>query len=473
MKKLIPIFSCLLIITLHTAAQQFTKDVKEYISIDTPVIALLHVKIIDGTGSSAKLDQTIIINKGIIEKVGDAAAVGIPKNCYAIDCTGKTIIPGMVMMHEHFFYTVAVPGFFNVAEMPYSFPRMYLASGATTIRTTGSIEPSTDLNIKRMIGKGEYIGPDIDVTGPYFEQEGWEIPSLNIIKDEKDAIQTVDFWADRGVTSFKMYMTLKKSVMQAAITEAHKRNIKVTGHICAVTYREAAEIGIDNLEHGFLVSTDFDKNKKPDECDDEGGENALKALPVNSPEMKSLMDFLISKHVAITSTLPVFEPSTGREVILGGGDSALVPEMLQTVTKRWTRRQNKDSSDIDLFKKEMVWEKQFYDAGGLLLAGTDPTGSGRTLAGYGTRRQVELLVEAGFTVPQAIKICSLNGAVYLGRDKQIGTVEAGKYADLVLIDGDIEKDIKAIRNTEIVFKKGVGFNSKKIFDSVKGKVGLY
>ena len=135
--------------------------------------------------------------------------------------------------------------------------------------------------------------------------------------------------------------------------------------------------------------------------------------------------------------------------------------------------QHKDSASLKLFKKELVWEKQFYDGGGLLVAGTDPTGAGRTIAGYSDYRQIELLAEAGFTATQAIKICTLNGAVYLERTKDIGTIEKGKKADIVLIDGDIEKDINNIRNTEIVFKNGVGFDSKKMFESVKGKVGLY
>jgi imidazolonepropionase-like amidohydrolase len=120
----------------------------------------------------------------------------------------------------------------------------------------------------------------------------------------------------------------------------------------------------------------------------------------------------------------------------------------------------------------MTWEKQFYDAGGLLVCGTDPTGSGRTIAGYGSRREIELLVEGGFTPVQAIKIATLNGAKYLEKDKSIGSVEPGKNADLVLIYGDPENNISDIRKTETVFKKGVGFNSKKIFESVRGKVGL-
>jgi imidazolonepropionase-like amidohydrolase len=462
----------LLIISFESHAQQFTKAVKDFIKIDTPVIALTDVKIIDGTGNPSKTHQTVIIRNGIIEKVGDDSKVDLPKDAQVIDCTGKTIIPGLVMMHEHLFYTIFIPGFFNVAEMPYTFPRLYLACGATTIRTTGSIEPETDVNIKTLINQGKYIGPDIDATAPYIERAGYDIPSMNIIKDSKEAATSVGFWADKGCTSYKMYMHATREDMKAVVTEAHRRNLKVTGHLCAVTYREAAEIGIDDLEHGFFPSSDFDTNKKEDSCNYEAADSALRNLDVNSPKMKDLMSFLISKHVALTSTLPVFEPASGREIVLGGGMNALLPELQESVTKRWQKEQLHDSSDLALFKKEMIWEKRFYDAGGLLLAGTDPTGSGRTLAGYGTRREIELLVEAGFTPVQAIKICTLNGAKYLNRDNKIGTIEKGKDADMVLINGDIETDIKAIRNTEIVFKKGIGFDSQKIFDSVKGIVGL-
>jgi imidazolonepropionase-like amidohydrolase len=188
--------------------------------------------------------------------------------------------------------------------------------------------------------------------------------------------------------------------------------------------------------------------------------------------MKSLISFLVSKRVAITSTLPVFEPFTGREVVLGGGLEALIPQLQEREQATWQQNQGKDTASTRLFKKEMAWEKQFYDAGGLLVSGTDPTGAGRTIAGYANRRQLELLVEAGFTPVEAIKISTLNGAKYLGRDKEIGTIEAGKQADLILINGDPEKDMQQVRRMEIVFKKGVGFDSAKLFETLKGKVGL-
>ena len=110
--------------------------------------------------------------------------------------------------------------------------------------------------------------------------------------------------------------------------------------------------------------------------------------------------------------------------------------------------------------------------GGEIVVGTDPTGAGRTIAGYSNQRLIELLIEAGFNIEVAIKLSTLNGAIYLGVDKETGSVEVGKKADLILINGDLLNDVSKIREMEIVFKNGVGFNSKKIFESVKGKLGL-
>ncbi len=453
-------------------AQPFTPEVTAYIKVNAPAVAITNVKLIDGTGNPAKTGQTIIISNGKIQQVGDAKSITVPAGITIIDGTGKTVIPGLVMLHEHMYYTMPAGTFFNIAEMPYSFPRLYLAGGATTIRTTGSIEPQTDLAIKRMIGEGKLIGPDMDVTAPYIEEQGYDIPALNVVKGPEDAVATVKFWADRGCTSFKMYVHATKADMAAVVKEAHKRHLKVTGHIGAVTYHEAAEIGIDDLEHGFLVSSDFDSLKTEDKVNDNEERQSLIKLDVNSPKMKSLQQYMIGKHVALTSTLTVFEPSTGREMVPGGGEAALTPQAKDLVEKRWQASQNRDQATVTLFRKEQAWEKQFYDMGGLLVAGTDPTGAGRVVSGYSNHREIELLVEGGFTPEQAIKICTLNGAIYLGRAREIGTIAANKKADLVLIDGDLDADIKNIRKTELIFKNGVGFDSQKIFESVKGHVGM-
>lgn len=459
-------------LVLKSIAQEFTPQVKDYIKINSPVVAITDVKLIDGTGKPVKPHQTIIFSNGKISQVGDAQKIKIPSGAQIVDGIGKTLIPGLVMLHEHLYYTIPVDNYFNIAEMPYSFPRLYLAGGVTTARTAGSIEPQTDLALKRMITEGKIIGPDLDVTAPYIEEQGYDIPALNVVKGSEDAAATARFWADKGCTSFKMYVHATRADMAAVVQEAHKRHLKVTGHIGAVTYRQAAAIGIDNLERGFFASSDFDSLKTDDQVNDSEERQSLLKLDENSPKMKDLMQYMIGKHVALTSTLTVFEPSTGHEMVPGGGEEALLPEVKEMVQKRWQAAQNRDQAGIRLFKKEQAWEKQFYDLGGLLVAGTDPTGAGRVVSGYSNHREIELLAEGGFSAEQAIKICTLNGAIYLNRQQEIGTVEPGKKADMVLIGGDLTTDIKNIRKTEIVFKNGVGFDAQKIFESVKGHVGM-
>src|SRR6202012_5030720 len=279
MKKTSLIFSLVLFcITTNSFAQQFSQQVTPFIKVNAPVVAITHVKLVDGTGNPAKADQTVIINAGKIQQVGDAKSITVPTGAQVIDGTGKTLTPGLVMLHEHMYYTVQAGSLFNIAEMPFSFPRLYLAGGAPTIRTAGSIEPQTDLAIKRLIAEGKNIGPDMDVTAPYIEEQGYDIPALNTINGPEDAVATVRFWANKGCTSFKMYVHATKADMAAVVKEAHSRHMKVTGHIGAVTYREAAETGIDDLEHGFMASSDFDSLKTEDKVNDNEERQSLLKL---------------------------------------------------------------------------------------------------------------------------------------------------------------------------------------------------
>jgi imidazolonepropionase-like amidohydrolase len=126
-----------------------------------------------------------------------------------------------------------------------------------------------------------------------------------------------------------------------------------------------------------------------------------------------------------------------------------------------------------LIKRDMQLELAFAKAGGLLLAGPDPTGDGGVAAGLGDQREIELLVEAGFTPVEAIKVATWNGAVYMGKQDQIGSVAVGKNADLVVVKGNPAARISDVENVEIVFKDGVGYDSQKLLDSVKGRYGEY
>ncbi|HLI77211.1 MAG TPA: amidohydrolase family protein, partial [Acidobacteriaceae bacterium] len=254
---------------------------------------------------------------------------------------------------------------------------------------------------------------------------------------------------------------------------------------------------------GFFVNTQLDPGKQPDLCPRTVGGPTLAQMKANGPEAQALIKLMVDHHVALTSTLPVFEssdpkhlhlqprvldamtPTTRNDYLMTrNGELMRLPAPPQTPPAPAASRAERDKYGeasvttlvIDRaanFRNGMALEREFVAAGGLLLAGPDPTGDGGVLPGYGDQREVELLVDAGFTPVEALKIATLNGAIYLGRDKQIGSVAAGKNADLVVVKGDPSKDINDIENTEIVFKDGVGYDSGKLLDSAKGRYGQY
>jgi enamidase len=456
--------------------QQFNALVRSFVKVDAPIFALTHVRVIDGTGAPAREDQTLVVRDGNIAEVGDAARVKAPEGATVLDLSGKSVMPGIVMVHEHTYYPTG-PGSSNgptvYGNLGESFVRLYLAGGVTTMRTAGNTNGVMDFELKRMIDAGQLPGPEMDATGPYLNGPQGQL-QMHALKDADDARRQVAYWADMGATSFKAYMNITRDELRASIEEAHKRGLKITGHLCSVTYREAADLGIDNLEHGFLASTDFVSDKQPDVCPGQAvGQRTIAALDENGEPFKALVKTLVDKHVALTSTLTVFETFTpGRPK--PPGLEVLLPELRQSFEQVYQRTsQNTQSLYSTLLPKGMKLEYAFAKAGGLLISGTDPTGSGGVIPGYSNQREIELLAEEGFTPLEAIKIATLNGATYLGRQARVGSIAAGKQADLVVIDGDPSKTIADVRKVETVFKRGVGFDPAKLIASVTGRVGLW
>ncbi|HYV64865.1 MAG TPA: amidohydrolase family protein [Myxococcales bacterium] len=454
-------------------AAALSPAVQAFVQIDKPVVAITRVRVIDGTGGPPREDQTVVISGGKIAALGPSASTPVPEGATVLQREGGSVLPGLVGMHDHLFYPAGGAIFH---EMPRSFPRLYLAAGVTTIRTTGSIEPYTDLEVKKEIDGGKQPGPRMFVTGPYLEGRGTFTPQMHEIQDPDDARRTVEFWIAQGVTSFKAYNFLTKAELGAAIRAAHAKKIKVTGHLCSIGFREAAELGIDDLEHGLVVDTEFFPGKKPDECPPPRAAAAdLTRLEVGSPQIKDLIDMLVKRKVAITSTLPVFELFDPARMTQPRALEAMSPDARALYLQNQLRAAQpaKDAPDWKkLLQLEMQFERAFVAAGGMLLAGCDPTGNGGALAGFGDQRGVELLVEAGFSPVEAIRIATFNGAQFLGEGERFGSIEKGKLADLVLVGGDPSTKIADIEKVEIVFKEGVGYDSPKLIESVRGTVGL-
>jgi len=448
-----------------------SRNVRQYVTVDTTVVALTHVRVIDGTGAPPRDDQTLIIRGGNIAAMGATGSVAVPADAQVLDLTGKSVIPGMVMMHEHLFYPTGPGVYGNTSE---SFTRLYLAGGVTTMRTGGNVNGYGELNIAKAIKNGDKPGPWIDASAPYLQGPGLGIGQMHELTGPADARRMVDFWADAGATSFKAYMNITRAELAAAVQEVHKRGFKITGHLCSVTYREAIAAGIDDLEHGFFVATDFVPNKKPGVCPGQNvGMQALAKVDTSSAAFKSLVTDLVAHHVAVTSTLTVFETFTPGQPMPPGLD-VLDPILKTQFEQTYARVQaNAHSPYVDLLARDRAMELAFSRAGGLLIAGTDPTGSGGVIPGYSDQRQVELLVGSGFTPLEAIKICTLNGARYLGRADRIGSIATGKQADLVVIDGNPAETISDIRKVQMVFRQGVGYDPAKLIASVAGRVGLF
>ena len=477
-------FACILMCaSLSAALAQSSAPLKPFLKEDAPVIVLNNVRLIDGTGGPARENMRVDIERGKITNVQSAQLHNaFPPNAKVLDLSGRTILPGLVGMHEHLFYTTPLDPEDGVAyfgEAPDSAPRLYLAAGVTTARTAGSVEPYTDLELKRMIDAGQMPGPKLQITAPYLEGPGSFTPQMHELKDAADAGRTVDYWAEEGATSYKAYMHITPDELKAAVDHAHARGLKITGHLCSIGFTEAAALGIDNLEHGLVVDTEFYSGKKPGTCPSSRAAEMemAKSLDVESAPVQQMIQDLVAHHVAVTSTLAVFESFVPEHLPLAWELKQKPLMAPQTWTSVLEIRANLETRAAQspwavLLKKEMQFEHDFAKAGGLLMAGCDPTGFGGILAGFGDQRGLELLVEAGFTPVEAIHIATENGATWLGEDSAIGTIAVGKAADIVVVNGNPAEKISDIENVETVFKDGVGYDPAKLKESVQGLAGI-
>jgi len=442
--------------------------VRPFIAVDASLIALEHVRVIDGTGQAPRDDQTILITQGKIRDVGPASEIKIPAGAKRMDLTNQTVIPGLVGMHEHLFYPSGA-GVAIYTEHAFSFPRLYLASGVTTARTAGTLEPHTDLNIKKLIDQGTMPGPKLLVTAGYLEGPAMFTPQMTEVDAPEAARRFVEYWAAQGAHSFKAYMNISREALQAAIEAAHEHHLTLTGHLCSVTFREATALHIDNLEHGLIEDTDFVSSKQPDVCPANQAQT-FRQLDIASEPVRETIQTLVTHKVAITSTLAVFERNP---IIQPRFIDALSPGTALNYMSMRARGPGPTSELSADIRKELQFERAFVQAGGLLVAGADPTGNGSALAGYADQRNIEILVEGGFTPVEAIRIATLNGAEHLGLTATIGSITKGKQADLVVIAGNPLVRIADVENVRLVFKDGIGFDSGKLIESVRGHVGLH
>jgi imidazolonepropionase-like amidohydrolase len=469
-----PVFLITVGIALHAPlrAQEPIDSISplhSFVSVQPGTVALTHARLVDGTGAPVLDDHTVLIHDDRIVTVGPSDEVDVPADALVLDLSGQTVIPGLVGLHEHLYFG----GVQQMTPMPVTGPMLYLALGVTSAMPAGSQFPYYDLNLKKVIDAGRAPGPRIYATGPYLNGGPPRPGHARVVNDPEEVRRVVRYWAAEGATWMKFQGGPSREVLAAGIDAAHRVGMKVTGHLCSVTFEEASERGIDALQHGYITASDYVPGKQPDICPPDNM-RVQADLDVEAPEVRRSIRRIVAGGAAVVSTLGVYETFTPSRATL----PPRAMEMLRPLTREEVERNHAhlEAGGLivppRLLQKMMRWERIFVEEGGLLGAGSDPWGTGY-LPGFGDLRNYEMLLEAGFSAPYAIRILTLNGAMILGEDSRLGSVEAGKLADMVVIAGDPIRDPEAIYDVVTVFKGGVGFDSARLQEAARGSIGAY
>ena len=453
-KTIIHLRLCLLLfIFLGDYSFGYAQSKSKFVIHDKSEIVLQNARVVDVVKGTVLEGYALHLSNGKIKAIGKTGTLQFPDSAQLIDLAGKTVLPGLVMVHEHMIYnTGAAVWYFQ----PYSFPKLYLAAGVTTIRTAGAENPMYDLNLKRKIDNGVMVGPRMFVTGPMFNDASGGFLGDFIISNYEEGRKATAFWAEKGCTSFKVYSDISREALRGVIDEAHARGLIVTGHLGKMSCTEAANLGIDNIEHSF-GSCSSDLNLRWD--------SPWNVRP-EQKEVKELVAHLVSKKVVLTVT-PFSDSDFGNPALLEylSLDERKRIEGYIKTPPPFLRKEVND-------KQLRPLEKLFIKSGGRVVLGADASDSG-ILPGFQNHNVMVSMVKAGWTPLEVIKMATIDGAEFLNIEKESGSIEIGKTADLLIVSGKPDQRMEDIKNVEIVFRNGIGYDSKALRERTKGFVGRF
>jgi len=420
-------------------------------------ILIKNTKVMDSISIHENVD--VLVADGVIQTIGPG--ITIDGDVELIDGSNTTLIPGFVATHNH----LHMPGATFLGEAG---ARFYLAGGVTTMQTTGAAEPLQELQLRQDIEKGNVAGPNIVATGPYFT--GPDGNAVMLRMTDADAIdKEIEQWVDRGVSWFKVYRHTTEDQLKAIIESAHKRGAKVTGHLCSITMQQAAELGIDAIEHGFIHAYDFAEDKSAGACD--GSNSFRSSLDIQGESLKALHELLIAENVAISSTPSIFEAQTPKTPINPAYKTYLAPHLLERAENYLQRREKADDSwyfKPEWLERTLAHDRLFLKRGGLLTIGPDP--GLHSIPGFADQRNFELLIQGGFTIQEAIQVMSANGAKLLDFEDR-GYIKEGYRADLILVTGDLESAPQKISDIKLIIKNGVTYTPEDLRKGLEGQLG--
>ena len=411
-------------------------------------IALVGGNLIDGTGSGALSDSVVVIDKGRIAAVGSRSAVKIPKNATVIDAHGKTIMPGLWDMHAHFEQVEWGP--------------IYLAAGVTTVRDCGN-EFEFITAVRDAITQGHGLGPRllaagvVDGTGP-----------LSLGMQRVDTPEQARTWVDRyhqaGFQQIKIYSSVKLEEVRAVADEAHRLGMTVTGHVPeGLNAFQVIEAGQDQINHIHYIADIMRAPLAPNSSRQERMK-AVTDIDLNSAQAQKAIAFLKEHQTVLDPTVALYElftATTAKPVSsFEPGVDKIAPELAEQLTD--VGPPNPRSEMLDkMLRKDLEILGALHHAQIPIVAGTD-----QAVPGYSLHREIELYAQAGFTPMEAIQSATIVPARVMKLDKELGTVEAGKRADLIILGANPLQDIHNTRKVEFVITNGVMYNCAELWKSV-------
>jgi imidazolonepropionase-like amidohydrolase len=411
-------------------------------------LALAGGTLIDGTGHPAIPDATVLMRKGRIIKAGPRSKVKIPKTATVIDVHGKTILPGLWDLHAHFEQVEWGP--------------VYLAAGVTTVRDCGN-EFEFITAVRDAIVQGRGLGPRILAAGIV---DGSGEQAIGVAR--VDTPEQARIWTDRyhaaGFQQMKIYGSVKLQQVKAVAAEAHRLGMTVTGHVPdGLNAYQVIESGQDQINHISYVA-DIMHAPLPADASGRDEFKANAAVDLNSAEARKVISFLKAHRTVIDPTLAIFESLTATTAkppsAFEPGVAKVAPELAEQLTDVDPPSERSEVMQ-EFLERSLSIVGALHRAGIPIVAGTD-----QTVPGFSLHREIELYVQAGFTPMEAIQAATIVPARVMRVDKQLGTIEAGKRADLIVLEGNPLEDIRNTRKVEYVISNGVMYNAAELWRSV-------
>lgn len=387
----------------------------------TSVIAIVGATLIDGTGGPVVSDSVVVIRGDRIVAVGKRDAVKVPAGAEVVDAKGLTLVPGLIDSHFH------IDG-----DDP--LPALYLSHGVTSLRDPGQWIEAYDAarNASAPVPRLFLCGPHLDSPPPAYPADSF------IVRDPEETRLAVNRFVDDGASAIKVYFRLPLALVKVAIETAHARGVPVMGHLEILDARDAIRAGIDGIEHATSFGTallplrEAEKYRQSVLADNnarrEGRYKVWNAINLNTPQAGALFKLIVDRGVVVSPTLAVFERQHG----------------------------DKDTTDVHVhaFKQMEAFVALANKAGAKIVVGSH-SDVPHAKRGWAYQRELELLVESGLTPMEALVAGTMENARYFHISDRLGSIETGKLADLVLVDGDPSKDISNMRHIKRVMLNGV------------------